>query len=73
MKEDCGNIPCDSINPRDELNLLKRQWQREALLEAADWFEKAEYDSIGTGNWRCVRMENTLVGKHLRRMAKELE
>ena len=61
MKEDCGNIPCDPINPKDELNLLKRQWQREALLEAADMCDSQDYPY------------RRHIARELRRRAKELE
>ena len=42
---------------------LKKQWQREALLEAAEWFE-----SIVAGQY-----DGRAAGWNIRRMAKELE
>ena len=45
------------------LDTLKKQWQREALLEAADWFDTAVYGIHYLGE-----PEDELI-----RMAKELE
>jgi hypothetical protein len=43
-----------------EFNALKRQWQREALLEAAQKLEALDGDRDFEGHW---------AGEHLRRMA----
>ena len=50
-------MPSDST----ALDTLKRQWQREALLEAADWFDSPSFPY------------GFMVRDSIRRMAKELE
>jgi hypothetical protein len=59
LEFECGG-PLNYKFDSNALDTLKKQWQREALLEAADWFEPLD---IGD----CWPEDE------LRRMAKELE
>jgi hypothetical protein len=58
--------------PPINLNTLKRQWQREALLEAADWCKEDSERLEGAHDFDYAIGMNIAEDK-LRSMAKELE